>query len=72
MNQQGFFYEAGLLSRVDETNTSGQYHPSQLLRMPRRSGRIISQPNRYLDLTKTQVVIPNDGIEDIHCPINRE
>ena len=53
MNQQGFFYEAGLLSRVDETNTSGQYHPSQLLRMPRRSGRIISQPNRYLDLTKT-------------------
>ncbi|KAA0049624.1 gag/pol protein [Cucumis melo var. makuwa] len=32
--------------------------------MPRRSERIVSQPNRYLDLTKTQVVIPDDGVED--------
>ncbi|TYJ96752.1 Retrovirus-related Pol polyprotein from transposon TNT 1-94 [Cucumis melo var. makuwa] len=36
------------LLRVDETTTSGQSHPSQSLRMPRRCGRIVSQPNRYL------------------------
>ncbi|KAA0063151.1 gag/pol protein [Cucumis melo var. makuwa] len=53
--------EIGLSSRVDETTTSGQYHPSQSLRMPRRSGRIVSLPNRYLGLTKTQVFIPDDG-----------
>ncbi|KAA0067938.1 gag/pol protein [Cucumis melo var. makuwa] len=51
-------------SRVDETTTSGQSHPSQSLRMPRRSGRIVSQPKRYLGLTETQVVIPDDGVED--------
>ncbi|KAA0064289.1 gag/pol protein [Cucumis melo var. makuwa] len=32
--------------------------------MPRRSGRVVSQPNRYLGLTETQVVIPDDGVED--------
>ncbi|TYK05426.1 gag/pol protein [Cucumis melo var. makuwa] len=32
--------------------------------MPRRSGRIVSQPNRYLGLTETQVVILDDGVED--------
>ncbi|KAA0042864.1 gag/pol protein [Cucumis melo var. makuwa] len=32
--------------------------------MPRRSGRIVSQPNRYLGLTETQVVIPDDCVED--------
>ncbi|KAA0066544.1 gag/pol protein [Cucumis melo var. makuwa] len=33
--------------------------------MPRRSGRVIvSQPNHYLGLTETQVVIPDDGVED--------
>ncbi|KAA0037130.1 gag/pol protein [Cucumis melo var. makuwa] len=56
--------EVGLASRVDKTNTSGQSHPLQSLRMPRRSGRIISQPNHYLDLTKTQVIIPDDGVKD--------
>ncbi|KAL0560707.1 hypothetical protein IC582_001118 [Cucumis melo] len=56
--------EVGPSSRVDETTTSGQSHPSQSLRMPRRSGRIVSQPNHYLGLTKTQVVIPDDGVED--------
>ncbi|KAA0038381.1 gag/pol protein [Cucumis melo var. makuwa] len=56
--------EAGPLSRVDETNTLGQSHLSQSLRMPRHSGKIVSQPNRYLDLTETQVVIPDDGVED--------
>ncbi|KAA0026154.1 gag/pol protein [Cucumis melo var. makuwa] len=56
--------EVGPSSRVDETTTSGQSHHSQSLRMPRRSGRIVSQPNRYLGLTETQVVIPDDGVED--------
>ncbi|TYK15861.1 gag/pol protein [Cucumis melo var. makuwa] len=56
--------EVGPSSRVDETTTSGQSHPSQSLRMPRRSGRVVSQPNRYLSLTETQVVIPDDGVED--------
>ncbi|KAA0058362.1 gag/pol protein [Cucumis melo var. makuwa] len=56
--------EVGPSSRVDETTTSGQSHSSQSLRMPRRSRRVISQPNRYLGLTETQVVIPDDGVED--------
>ncbi|KAA0067450.1 retrovirus-related pol polyprotein from transposon tnt 1-94 [Cucumis melo var. makuwa] len=56
--------EVGPSSRVDETTTSGQSHPSQSLRMPRRSGRVVSQPNRYLGLTETQVVIPDDGVVD--------
>ncbi|TYJ99632.1 gag/pol protein [Cucumis melo var. makuwa] len=33
-------YEVGPSSRVDETTTSGQSHPSQSLRMPRCSGRV--------------------------------
>ena len=49
--------EVGPSSRVDETNTSGQSHPSQSLRMSQRSERIVSQPNRYLSLTKT--IIPD-------------
>ncbi|KAA0054700.1 gag/pol protein [Cucumis melo var. makuwa] len=56
--------EVGPSSRVDETATSDQSHPSQLLRMPQCSGRVVSQPNRYLGLTGTQVVIPDDGVED--------
>ncbi|KAA0049866.1 gag/pol protein [Cucumis melo var. makuwa] len=56
--------EVGPSSRFDETTTSGQSHPSQPLRMPRCSGMIVSQSNRYLGLTKTQVVIPDDGVED--------
>ncbi|KAA0049626.1 gag/pol protein [Cucumis melo var. makuwa] len=56
--------EVGPSSRVDETSTSGQFHPFQSLRMPRRSGKIVSQSNRYLGLTETQVVIPDDGVED--------
>ncbi|TYK26934.1 gag/pol protein [Cucumis melo var. makuwa] len=47
--------EVGPSSRVDETTTSGQSHPSQSLRMPRRSGRVVSRPNHYLGLTETQV-----------------
>ncbi|TYK06669.1 gag/pol protein [Cucumis melo var. makuwa] len=54
----------GPSSSVDETATSGQSHLSQSLRMPRHSGRIVSQPNHYLSLTETQVVIPDDGVED--------
>ncbi|KAA0043390.1 retrovirus-related pol polyprotein from transposon tnt 1-94 [Cucumis melo var. makuwa] len=56
--------EVGPSSRVDETTTSGQSHPSQSLRMPHRSGRVVLQPNRYLGLTETQVVIQDDGVED--------
>ncbi|TYK04057.1 gag/pol protein [Cucumis melo var. makuwa] len=56
--------EVGPSSRVDETTTSGQSHPSQSLRMLRRSGRVVSQPNHYLGLTETQVVITDDGVED--------
>ncbi|KAA0048455.1 gag/pol protein [Cucumis melo var. makuwa] len=33
---------------VDKTKISGQTHPSQELREPRRSERIVHQPNRYL------------------------
>ncbi|TYJ99758.1 gag/pol protein [Cucumis melo var. makuwa] len=56
--------EVGPSSRVDEITTLYQSHPSQSLRISRRSRRIVSQPNRYLGLTKTQVVIPDDGVED--------
>ena len=45
--------EVGPSSRVNETKTLGQSHTSQSLRMPRRSGRIVSQPNRYLGFTET-------------------
>ncbi|TYK07300.1 putative polyprotein [Cucumis melo var. makuwa] len=31
---------------------------------PHSSGGVVSQPNNYLGLTKTQVVIPDDGVED--------
>ena len=57
--------EAGPSSIVDETNTSGQSHLSQSLRMPRRSGKIVSQHNCYLNLTETQIVILDDGVEDL-------
>ncbi|KAA0061423.1 gag/pol protein [Cucumis melo var. makuwa] len=60
----GVVDDSGPSSRVDETTTSGQSHPSQLLRMPRCNGRIVSQPNCYLDLIETQVVIPDDDVED--------
>ena len=33
--------------------------------MPWRSEKIVSQPNRYLDLIETQVAIPDDGVEDL-------
>ena len=49
---------------VDKTRKSGQSHPSQQLREPRRSGRVVHQPDRYLGLIETQVVILDDGIED--------
>ena len=57
--------QAGRSTRVvDGADTSGQSHPSQKLRMPRRSGRVITQPDRYLGLIETQVIIPDDGVED--------
>ena len=34
------------------------------MRIPRRSGRVITQPDRYLDLAETHVIIPDDGVED--------
>ncbi|TYK29118.1 gag/pol protein [Cucumis melo var. makuwa] len=50
---------------VDKTKKSGQPHPSQELKEPLRSGRVVHQPDRYLGVNETQVVIPNDGIEDL-------
>ncbi|KAA0051351.1 gag/pol protein [Cucumis melo var. makuwa] len=58
----------GPSSRVDETITSGQSHPSQSLRMPRSSGRVVLQPKRYLGLNETQVVIPDDVWELVDLP----
>ncbi|TYK29714.1 gag/pol protein [Cucumis melo var. makuwa] len=49
---------------IDKTKISGQTHPSQELREPRRSGRVVHQHDRYLGLSETQVVIPDNGIED--------
>ncbi|KAA0059681.1 gag/pol protein [Cucumis melo var. makuwa] len=49
---------------VDKTKVSGQTHPSQELREARRSGRVVHQLDRYLGLNETQVVIPDDGVED--------
>ena len=34
------------------------------MREPRRSGRVVRQPNRYLGLAETEVTIPDDGLED--------
>ena len=57
--------QAGSSTRVvDGACTSSQSHPFQELRMPQRSGRVITQPDRYLGLAETQVIIPNDGVED--------
>ncbi|TYK02298.1 gag/pol protein [Cucumis melo var. makuwa] len=49
---------------VDKTKISGQTHPSQELREPQCIGRVVHQPDRYLGLSETQVVIPDDGVED--------
>ena len=32
--------------------------------MPQRSGRVMTQHDRYLGLAETQVIIPDDGVED--------
>ena len=39
-------------------------YPSQELKEPRRSGRVVHQPDSYLGLTETKVVIPDVGVED--------
>ena len=44
---------------------SGQLHSSQEFREPQFSGMVVYQPNLYLGLTETQVVISDDGIEDL-------
>ena len=49
---------------VDKTRKSGQSHPSQEFREPRRSGRVVYQSDRYLGSTEPQVVILDDGVED--------
>ncbi|KAA0065357.1 gag/pol protein [Cucumis melo var. makuwa] len=49
---------------VDKTRNIGQTHPSQELGEPRRSGRVVRQPDRYLGLCEAQIIIPDDGIED--------
>ena len=49
---------------VDKPSTSSLSRPSQELREPRRSGRFVRQPDRYLGLVETEVTIPDDGLED--------
>ena len=49
---------------IDKTSIFDHTHPSHSLRVPQRSGRVVHQPDRYLDLTKTQVNIYDDDIED--------
>ncbi|KAA0048693.1 gag/pol protein [Cucumis melo var. makuwa] len=49
---------------IDKTRNIGQTHPSQELGEPRRSERVVRQPDRYLGLSEAQIIIPNDGIED--------
>ncbi|TYJ96374.1 gag/pol protein [Cucumis melo var. makuwa] len=49
---------------VDKTRNIGQTHPSQELEEPRRSRRVVRQPDRYLGLSEAQIIIPDDGIED--------
>ena len=49
---------------VDKTRNIGQTHPSQELEEPRRSGRVVRQPDCYLGLIEAQIIIPDDGIED--------
>ncbi|KAA0035827.1 gag/pol protein [Cucumis melo var. makuwa] len=49
---------------VDKTRNIGQTNPSQDLGEPRRSGRVVRQPDRYLGLSEAQIIIPDDGIED--------
>ena len=49
---------------VDRPSTSSLSRPSQELREPRRSGRVVRQPKLYLGLAETEVTIPDDGLED--------
>ncbi|KAA0032993.1 gag/pol protein [Cucumis melo var. makuwa] len=49
---------------VDITRNIGQTHPSQELGEPRRSGRVVRQPDRFLGLSEAQIIIHDDGIED--------
>ncbi|KAA0053406.1 gag/pol protein [Cucumis melo var. makuwa] len=49
---------------IDKTRNIGQTHPSQELREPCRSGRVVRQLDRYLGLSEAQIIIPDDGIED--------
>ena len=49
---------------VDKTRDIGQTHLSQELGEPRRSERVVRQPDRYLGLSEAQIIIPDDGIED--------
>jgi len=49
---------------VNRPSTSSLSRPSQELREPRRSGRVVRQPDRYLGLAEIEVTIPYDGLED--------
>ncbi|KAA0051787.1 gag/pol protein [Cucumis melo var. makuwa] len=49
---------------VDKTRNIGQIHHSQEFGEPRRSGRVVRWPDRYLGLSEAQIIIPDDGIED--------
>uniref|UniRef100_UPI0030DB8F17 hypothetical protein n=1 Tax=Picosynechococcus sp. (strain ATCC 27264 / PCC 7002 / PR-6) TaxID=32049 RepID=UPI0030DB8F17 len=56
--------EVGTSTRVVDTTSSSHIYPPQELRKPQHSGRVINSPTRYLGLTETQVVVPDDGVED--------
>ncbi|KAA0061307.1 gag/pol protein [Cucumis melo var. makuwa] len=58
-------YELWKGRKVDKTRNIGQTHPSRELGEPRRSGRVVRQPDRYLGLSEAQTIIPEDGIEDL-------
>ncbi|KAA0026242.1 gag/pol protein [Cucumis melo var. makuwa] len=55
----GFEY---FISFIDDYSRS--VSPFSIVENASCSGRVVSQPNRYLSLTETQVVIPDDGVED--------
>ena len=56
--------EPSALTRVFHVSSSTRTHQPQLLREPRRSGRVTNLPIRYMSLTETLNVIFDGKIED--------
>ena len=55
--------EAGTSTSVVEASSSCTHRPQEL-REPCHSGRVVNPPTRYLDLTETQDIIPDDEVAD--------